>query len=58
MAHESPAQEQERPARRVTIKVTEDVLERVDAWRAQQEDKPSRGVAIQRLLVAHFWPNL
>ena len=43
---------------KLTVQLTDEVMDRIDAWRAQQEDKPSREDAIERLLIAHFWPNL
>jgi hypothetical protein len=46
------------PAEKLLIELPLEVLERVDAWRAQEADKPAREDAIQRLLVRHFWPNL
>jgi len=42
----------------VRTRLPPDVLDRVDAWRAQQSDKPSRPEAVKRLLTTHFWPNL
>lgn len=42
----------------VRTKLPLDVLDRIDAWRAQQSDKPSRSEAVKRLLTAHFWPSL
>ena len=43
---------------KLTVQLTDEVMDRIDAWRAQQEDKPSREDAIERLLIAHYWPNL
>ena len=58
MPTEGSTVEPEVPREKLTIEVSVEVLERVDAWRSQQADKPSREEAIERLLVAHFWPNL
>jgi len=40
------------------LRVSPDLLERIDAWRAVQSDEPSRAEATVRLLNAHFWPSL
>jgi len=40
------------------LRVSPDLLERIDAWRAVQSDQPSRAEAAVRLLNAHFWPSL
>ena len=40
------------------IRVSAELLERIDAWRAVQADQPSRPEATVRLLNAHFWPSL
>jgi hypothetical protein len=42
----------------VRTRLPAELLERIDAWRAQQEDKPSRPEAVKRLLTSHFWPGL
>jgi hypothetical protein len=35
-----------------------ELIERIDAWRAVQEDQIEREDAVVRLLISHFWPNL
>ena len=35
-----------------------ELVERIDAWRAQEPSHPSRNEAVKLLLIAHFWPNL
>lgn len=40
------------------LRVSPDLLERIDSWRAVQNDQPSRAEAAVRLLNSHFWPGL
>ena len=42
----------------VRARMPRELIDRIDAWRAAQEDKPTRPEAVRRLLTAHFWPNL
>ena len=42
----------------VRTRLPPELVTMIDAWRARQEDKPSRSEALRRLLTNHFWPHV
>jgi hypothetical protein len=45
-------------SKEVRSRLPREVIDRIDGWRGQQKDKPTRPEAVKRLLIAHFWPAL
>jgi hypothetical protein len=42
----------------VRASLPSELIAMIDAWRAAQEEKPSRATAVRLLLTHHFWPPI
>ena len=42
----------------VSVRMPNELLDRINSWRAAQSGKPTRAEAVLRLLTSHFWPSL